>query len=137
MPDTPINATAGTNNGDSPTTGDLQAMPETSPLKGRKTRRAARPSAETGNGEGAATVTAATGGRRAGQRTKKPRTPITAARSTRPDSAGHRRTRNAHDGAHDDVAHRVWGALRAHPAATPAELATAARLPRATVTALP
>jgi hypothetical protein len=36
----------------------------------------------------------------------------------------------------DDVADRVWGALRAQPAATPAELATAARLPRATVTAL-
>jgi hypothetical protein len=34
------------------------------------------------------------------------------------------------------VADRLWGALRAHPAATPAELATSARLPRATVTAL-
>ena len=34
------------------------------------------------------------------------------------------------------MADRVWGALRAQPAATPAELATAARLPRATVTAL-
>ena len=90
MPDTPVNA----NNGDSPTATDLPAMPETSPPQGRKTRRPARPTAETGNGEGAATGTAATGGRRAGQRTKKPRTPITAAaRSTRPDSAGHRRTR--------------------------------------------
>src|SRR5690242_17515387 len=108
MPDTPVNTTAGTNNGDSPTTGDLPAMPETSPPKGRKTRRTARPTAETGNGEGAATGTA-TGGRRAGQRTKKPGTPTTttATRSTRPDSAGHRPTRDAHDGAHDDVADRV------------------------------
>jgi hypothetical protein len=133
MPDTPVTP----NNGASPITGDLPAMPETSPQKGRKTRRPAWPTADTGNGAGAATGTAATGGRRAGPRTKKPRTPITAAtRLPRPDSAGHRRTRDAHDGAHDDVADRVWGALRANPAATPAELATAARLPRATVTAL-
>src|SRR3954454_4236457 len=101
MPDTAVN----TNNGNSPTTGDLPAMPETSPPKGRKTRRSARPTAKTGNGEGAATGTAApgtaapapaapvtaatgtaatgpaatgtaaTGGRRGGPRTKKPRTP--------------------------------------------------------------
>src|SRR5690242_16426143 len=126
MPDTPVNA----NNGDSPTATDRPPTPDTSPPQSHKTRRPARPTAETGNGEGAAIGTAATGGRRAGQRTKKPRTPSTAAaRSTRPDSAGHRPTRNAHDGvrdgAHDDVADRLWGALRAHPAATPAELATA------------
>src|SRR5690348_12208834 len=108
MPDTPVNTIAGTINGDSPTTTDLPPTPDPSPPKGRKTRRTAAPTAETGNGEGAA----------AGQRTKKSRTPGTAAaRSTHRDSAGHRRRQDAHHDAHDDVADRVWGALRAHPAA--------------------
>ena len=117
---------------DSSTPSDLPTTPDGSPPD-RKTAASARRTARTGTTRAAATDTTATGGTRAGKRTKKPRTSTAAAAgSPRPDSTDHGPSANAHD----DVSDRLWGALRAQPAATSAELAIAARLPRATVTAL-
>ena len=130
MPDT-TTTTAGST--DSPTPIVLPTTPDGSP-PARKTRASARRTTRAGAADRSASDTTTTTGRtRAGKRTAKPRTSTaSAARSHRPDSVDSGAAGNAHD----DMADRVWGALRAQPAATPAELATAARLPRATVTAL-